>query len=488
MAENDGLDLGKGIEADRVSEGGIVEGKVGDEDVLLTRRGSEFIAIGAHCTHYGGPLAQGLIVGDEIRCPLHHACFSLKTGEVLRNPAFDPIPCWRVEQVGNTVFVREKLPPPAAKVANSADAQAHPESIVIVGGGGAGMAAAITLRREGYQGPLTMLSADSDPPCDRPNLSKDYLSGNAPDDWMPLRPAEFLAEQKIDLVLSARVASLDPQKKEVRLESGKTYGFGALLLATGAEPVTIPIPGAEESQVRYLRTWADARTLIKQAAGAKQVLIVGASFIGLEVAASLRERGIAVHIALREGEPLERVFGKELGKFVRELHEAHGVVFHIGETIARLDGRKANLTKGTVVEVDFVVLGVGVRPAVALAEKAGLKVDNGVVVDEFLETSAKGIFAAGDIARWPDARSGQLTRIEHWVVAERMGQTAAKNMLGRRERFDAVPFFWTQQYDLTVRYIGHAEKWDSVEIEGSPQSRDCAATFSGAAKSSQSRP
>ena len=178
-----------------------------------------------------------------------------------------------------------------------------------------------------------------------------------------------------------------------------------------------------------------------------------------------------MHIAAREGEPLERVLGKEIGKSIRELHESHGVVFHRGETIERLDGRKAILTKGTVVEVDFVVLGVGVRPAVTLAEKAGLKVDNGVVVDEFLETSAKGIFAAGDIARWPDARSGKPTRIEHWVVAERMGQTAARNMLGRKERFDAVPFFWTQQYDLTVRYTGHAEKWDSVEMDGSPQAR-----------------
>ncbi|HXS13843.1 MAG TPA: FAD-dependent oxidoreductase [Acidobacteriaceae bacterium] len=476
MAENDGLDFGKGIDVDRVSDGDLVEGKVGDEDVLLVRRRSEFIAIGAHCTHYGGPLAKGLVVGDEIRCPLHHACFSLKTGEVLRNPAFDPIPCWRVEQVGNTLFVREKLAPPTAKVASAADVQAHPEPIVIVGGGAAGMAAAITLRREGYQGRLTMLSADSDPPCDRPNLSKDYLSGDAPDDWMPLRPADFLTDQKIDLVLKARVASLDPQKKELKLENGKTYGFGALLLATGAEPVTIPVPGADDSQLRYLRSWADARSLIKAAAAAKQVLIVGASFIGLEVAASLRKREIAVHIAAREGEPLERVLGKEIGKSIRELHESHGVVFHKGETIERLDGRKAILTKGTAVEVDFVVLGVGVRPAVTLAEKAGLKVDNGVVVDQFLETSAKGIFAAGDIARWPDARSGKPTRIEHWVVAERMGQAAAKNMLGRKERFDAVPFFWTQQYDLTVRYTGHAEKWDSVEMDGSPQA-NCAASY-----------
>jgi apoptosis-inducing factor 3 len=477
MAKNDGLDFGKGVEAGRVSDGGMVEGKVGGEDVLLTRRGSEFIAIGAHCTHYGGPLAQGLIVGDEIRCPLHHACFSLKTGEVLRNPAFDPIPCWRVEQVGNTVFVREKLPPPAAKIASRAEAQAHPDSIVIAGGGGAGMAAAVTLRREGYQGPLTMLSADSDPPCDRPNLSKDYLSGNAPDEWMPLRSADFLADQKIELVLNARVASLDPQKREVKLENGKTYSFGALLLATGAEPITIPVPGADDSQLFYLRSWADASRLIQAATSAKQVLIVGSSFIGLEVAASLRERGIAVHVAAKEGEPLERVLGKEIGKSIRELHGSHGVVFHRGETIARVEGRKAILTKGTVIEVDFVVFGIGVRPVVALAEKAGVKVDNGVVVDEYLETSAKGVFAAGDIARWPDPRSGQLTRVEHWVVAERMGQTAARNMLGRRERFDAVPFFWTQQYDVAIKYIGHAESWDNAEADGSPQSKDCAVTF-----------
>ena len=474
MAENGGLDLGQGIDVGRVAEGDMVEGKVGDEDVVLTRCGSEFVAFGAHCTHYGGPLAQGLIVGDEIRCPLHHACFSLKTGEALRCPAFDPIPCWRVEQVGDTLFVREKLPKPAAK---SASGEAHPESIVIVGGGGAGTAAAVTLRREGYQGPLTMLSADGDPPCDRPNLSKDYLSGNAPDDWMPLRPADFFADQKIDLILNSRVASLDPQKKEVKLENGKTCGFGALLLATGAEPATITVPGADDSRLFCLRSWSDARRLIKAATTAKQVLVVGSSFTALEVAASLRERGTVVHIAAREGEPLERVFGKEIGKFVRELHESHGVIFHRGETIARLDGRKAILTKGTTIEVDFVVLGIGVRPVVTLAEKAGLRVDNGLVVDEFLQASAKGVFAAGDIARWPDARAGQLTRIEHWVVAERQGQTAARNMLGRRERFEGIPFFWTQQYDVTLRYVGHAEKWDSVEMEGSLQARDCAITY-----------
>jgi len=462
-----------------VADGSMVEGKVGDENVLLTRRGSQFIAIGAHCTHYGGPLAQGLIVGDEIRCPLHHACFSLKTGEALRTPAFDPIPCWRVEQVGNMLFVREKLPPPpdSKSATATAAAQVHPESIVIVGGGAAGTAAAITLRREGYEGSLTIVSADSDPPCDRPNLSKDYLSGNAQEEWMPLRPADYFTDQKIELVLDSRVASLDPKKKQIKLENGRSYDFGALLLATGADPIKIPVADADESRLFYLRTWADAKRLIQKATSAKQVLIVGASFIGLEVAASLRERGLAVHVAVRGGVPLEHALGKEIGQFVRELHEAHGVVFHTGETIARLEGRRAILTRGTTVEADFVVLGVGVEPAVALAEKAGLKIDNGVVVNEFLETSTKGIFAAGDIARWPDSRSGQSVRIEHWVVAERQGQTAAKNMLGRKERFDNVPFFWTQQYDVTVRYIGHAEKWDNVEIDGSLAAKNCVVRY-----------
>jgi NADPH-dependent 2,4-dienoyl-CoA reductase/sulfur reductase-like enzyme/nitrite reductase/ring-hydroxylating ferredoxin subunit len=472
--ESEKPDFGSGVPIEQLPDGGMIEGRVGEDDVILARRGDEFFAVGAHCTHYGGPLAKGLMLGDEVRCPLHHACFSLRTGEALHPPAFDPIACWRTERVGDRVFVREKLAAPAPRPAKLA---ARPASVVIVGGGAAGFTAADTLRREGYEGPVTIVSADDSAPYDRPNLSKEYLAGQAQEEWIPLRPPEYYAEHKIDLVLRARVASLDTAKKRIQLEDGRAFDFGALLLATGAEPVHLTIPGASDSQLYYLRSFADSRLLAEKAASAKQVVVVGASFIGLEVAASLRERGVGVHVVAPERQPLERVLGAEFGGFIRRLQESHGVVFHLGETVARVEGRRALLSGGVALDADLLVLGVGVRPSVALAEQAGLKIDRGVVVNEYLETSAPGIFAAGDIARWPDAYSGERIRIEHWVVAERQGQVAARNMLGRRERFTAVPFFWTSQFGVSIRYAGHAERWDSVAVEGSLEENDCAVRY-----------
>ncbi len=469
------IDLEKGIPVGELPDDGIKQGKVGEEEVIVARRGDEFFAIGAHCTHYGGALADGILAGDEVRCPLHHAAFSLRTGEVLRAPAFDSLPCWRVERVGDIVYVRNKLSAPASK--KDAASATVPRSVVIVGGGAAGFAAADTLRKEGYNGPVTVLSADDSAPYDRPNLSKDYLAGHAPEEWIPLRPPEYYADRHIDLALNAHVASIDAQRKQVRMQDGTAHEFDALLLATGAEPVKIPVPGASEAQLFYLRTLADSKALIQRASSASQVVVVGASFIGLEVAAALRERGLRVHVVAPEEQPLERVFGRELGMTIRRLHESHGVEFHLGQTVARVDGNKARLSGGDVLEADFLVLGVGVRPSVSLVEQAGLKVDHGIVVDEYLQTSSPGIYAAGDAARWPDPNSGQLIRIEHWVVAERQGQVAARNILGRRERFQAVPFFWTHQFGVSIRYIGHAESWDRAEVDGSLEAHDCTVTY-----------
>jgi NADPH-dependent 2,4-dienoyl-CoA reductase/sulfur reductase-like enzyme len=348
---------------------------------------------------------------------------------------------------------------------------------VIIGGGAAGLAAADMLRREGYDGPLTIVSADDSPPVDRPNLSKDYLAGTAQEDWVPLRLPDYYRERRINLLLNSRVSSLDTKRRQVRLEDGRALEFGVLLLATGADPVHLPIEGASDSQLHYLRTFADSKAIIAKAASAKRVAVVGASFIGLEVAASLRARGIAVDIVAPGKQPLERVLGPELGLFIRKLHEAHGVRFHLGETVSRIRARTVTLSSGTTVDADFMVVGVGVRPSLRLAEQAGLAMDRGIAVNEYLETSVPGIFAAGDAARWPDPHAGERIRVEHWVVAERQGQVAAKNMLGRRQEFNAVPFFWSQHYDVAINYVGHAEQWNTVQIEGSLEARDCAVTY-----------
>jgi NADPH-dependent 2,4-dienoyl-CoA reductase/sulfur reductase-like enzyme/nitrite reductase/ring-hydroxylating ferredoxin subunit len=466
------VDFKNGIPLASIPDGGRLLGVADGEDILLVRHGAEFFAVGAHCTHYHGPLAEGLVVENEVRCPWHHACFSLRTGEALRAPALDPTPCWRVEQLGETIFVREKLPTPAPRRASNA-----PRSVVVIGGGAAGLAAADMLRREGYDGPLTLVSADDSPPVDRPNLSKDYLAGTAQEDWMPLRSPDYYRDRRIDLLLNTHALSLDIKRKQIVLESGKTLNFDALLLATGADPVHLEITGATDSQVHYLRSFADSKAIIARAASAKRVAVVGASFIGLEVAASLRAREIAVDVVAPEQQPLERVLGADVGLFIRKLHEAHGVNFHLGQTVSRVNERMVTLSSGTMLEADFLVLGVGVRPALQLAEQAGLAIDRGITVNEYLETSVPGIFAAGDAARWPDPHTGQRIRVEHWVVAERQGQTAAKNILGRREKFEAVPFFWSQHYDVVINYIGHAENWDSVEIAGSLDARDCAVIY-----------
>jgi NADPH-dependent 2,4-dienoyl-CoA reductase/sulfur reductase-like enzyme len=234
----------------------------------------------------------------------------------------------------------------------------------------------------------------------------------------------------------------------------------------------LPIPGADQPHVHTLRSLADCRAIIDAAKGARRALVIGASFIGLEVAAALRARKIEVHVVAPEKRPMERILGPEMGDFVRALHEDHGVIFHLEDTVVAIEGRRATLKSGGVLEADFVVVGIGVRPRLALAEQAGLAIDRGVSVNSFLETSVTGIYAAGDIVRWPDLHSGQNIRVEHWVVAQRQGQTVALNMLGRRDKFDAVPFFWSQHYDVPINYVGHAERWVEIAIDGDLTAKD----------------
>jgi NADPH-dependent 2,4-dienoyl-CoA reductase/sulfur reductase-like enzyme/nitrite reductase/ring-hydroxylating ferredoxin subunit len=465
-----GPDFTQGVPLSAFGDGQSLLGHVGEDAVLLVREGTEVFGIGAECTHYHGPLAEGVIEDGEVRCPWHHACFDIRTGEALHAPALSPLACWKVERQGDTVVVKEKIAPkprPRGKPSNV------PNRIVIVGGGAAGFAAAEMLRRQDYQGSIVMLSNDDAPPVDRPNLSKDYLAGSAPEDWLALRPDDFFQDNHIDLRLKSDVATISPRDNTLGLADGGTVPYDRLLLATGAEPVRLTIPGADLPHVHVLRTLNDCRAIIKAADGAKRAVVIGASFIGLEVAASLRARKVEVHVVAPEKRPLERVFGPQMGDFVRKLHEENGVVFHLEDTSEAITSKQVRLKSGRMLDADFVVAGVGVRPRIALAEKAGLAIDRGVPVDTLLQTSALNIFAAGDIARWPDPHSGERIRVEHWVVAERQGQVAALNMMGMNLPFAAVPFFWSQHYDVPINYVGHAEKWDDIAIEGDIGAKDC---------------
>jgi apoptosis-inducing factor 3 len=469
-AELTGPDLAQGIAASDLADGGKLVGRSGGEPVLVVRRGAEVFAVGATCTHYGGPLAEGLVVGDTVRCPWHHACFSLRTGAPLRAPALFPVTVWRVEHEGDRLFVREKTEPPPPP------ALSGPDPVVIAGAGAAGNCVAETLRREGFQGRIVLLAPEGEVPYDRPNLSKDYLAGNAPEEWIPLHPRDFYAEQRIEIV-TARATGLDTAAKTVALSEGGSLGYGALVLATGADPVRLPIPGADLPHVACLRSLADSRGIIARAREARRAVVIGASFIGLEAAASLRSRGLAVTVVGPEDRPLGKILGPQLGDFVRSLHEEHGVVFRLGRKPVEITAGEVRLDDGESLPADLVVIGVGVRPNVALAQEGGLQVDNGVLVDELLRTSAPDVWAAGDIARWPDPWSGERIRIEHWVVAERQGQTVARNLLGRGERFDAAPFFWSQHYDVTIAYVGHATRWDGIEVRGSLTERSAVVTY-----------
>ena len=468
-APRPGPDLTQGIALAEFG-GETLLGHVGDDDVLLVRSGPEIFAIDAHCSHYHGPLADGLVVGHSIRCPWHHACFDLRTGEATRAPALTALSVWQVEHDGDRILVRQKRELPKSQPRKSA---AAPGRIVIVGGGAAGFAAAEMLRRQEFRGSIVLLSDDAAPPVDRPNLSKDYLAGSAPEDWLPLRPDNFYTDAGIDLRLESHVKSIDTRARDVIIAGGSVIPYDRLLLATGAEPVRLTVPGADQPHVHVLRLLADCRAIIASAKGARRAIVIGASFIGLEAAAALRARDIEVHVVAPEQRPMERILGPGMGDFVRALHEEHDVIFHLGDTVVAIDAKRATLKSGGVLEADLVVVGIGVRPRLALAEQAGLTIDRGVAVNALLETSVDGIYAVGDIARWPDPHSQANIRVEHWVVAQRQGQTAARNMLGRREAFDAVPFFWSQHYDVPINYVGHAEKWDEIVIDGDIMGRDC---------------
>lgn len=470
--QDQGPDFSKGILEGTIKNGSSILGHVGGEAVLLTKQEGEYFAVGAKCTHYGGPLSEGLIEKEMVHCPWHHACFDLRTGEALKAPALNPISAWNVEVHEGRIFVTDKKAP-----------LIHPRTgtesqrFVIVGAGAAGTSAAVMLRRHGFQGSIFLVDEGKDLPYDRPNLSKDFLAGNAPENWVPLYPEKFYKENKISLELGVRAEKIDPHRRSILLSNGKTLHYDRCLISTGGVPNKPPIPGINKPNVYVLRTLLDCRRIIARTSWAFRVVIVGAGFIGMEAAAALRMRNIDVNVVAPEELPLLKVIGVHVGSYLKKIHERNGVKFHLGHTVKEIRDRSVVLDNGQSVDCDFVLVAAGIQLNTPLAEGAGCQADDGISVDQYLETSVSGIFAAGDIARWPDPRSQRPIRVEHWEVAERQGQVAALNMLGDRIKFDDVPFFWTRQYDLKIGYVGHTEHFDRMDVMGDMEHDDFAVAY-----------
>jgi NADPH-dependent 2,4-dienoyl-CoA reductase/sulfur reductase-like enzyme/nitrite reductase/ring-hydroxylating ferredoxin subunit len=462
-----GPDLAQGVDAAAIPDDGVFPGHVDGEAVMLARTSAGLVAMAATCSHYSGPLHEGLRVGDAIHCPWHHACFDLRTGRATRAPALAPVACWRVEEVDRKVFVRERMETPTP----SCPEPRGDSRMVIVGGGAAGFAAAQRLRSLGFGGTITVLSADASAPYDRPNVSKDYLAGTAEPEWMPLKDESVYKDLGIDVRLETRVTAIDAKARTVFLASGEVLPYEKLLLATGAEPIKPSAPGFDGPHVHTLRTMKDADRVLADLGPSEVVAVIGSSFIGMEVAASLRNRDLIVHVIGPEPVPLASKLGPQIGALIKVLHETNGVHFHLGRRALAYQDGGVLLDDGSVVAASRVVLGIGVSPRLELAQSAGLEVDRGVLVDASMRSSDPAIFAAGDIARFPGA-SGESMRIEHWVVAERQGQVAAAAMLGEADAYEEAPFFWSVHYDVTIRYVGHAESWDAIEEIGSVAARD----------------
>ncbi|MET0626391.1 MAG: FAD-dependent oxidoreductase [Pyrinomonadaceae bacterium] len=461
--------------------GEMKEVSAGGTRILLARVGEEFHAVGAACPHYGAPLAEGALCGTRVVCPWHHACFDVTTGGLAEPPALDSLPRYDVRVEGGRVLARvpdeagDRVPPRMSR-RDGADARLF----VILGAGAAGYAAAQTLREDGFRGRVVLVTREDHAPYDRPNLSKDYLQGNAEPEWMPLRVEEFYQEHDIELQRGREVTRVDAAAKTVTFYGGDTLAYDALLVATGGSPRRLNIPGSDLRNVCLLRSFSDADAVVETARRSKHCVVVGASFIGMEAAASLRARGLDVTVVAPSREPFESTLGPEVGALFRRAHEEQGVKFKLGSIVYRFEGTSVveavTLEGGERIEADMVLAGVGVHPATGFLEGVTLDEGGAVVVDAQMRV-ADQLYAAGDIASFPDPRTGERVRIEHWRTAQQQGRVAAHNMAGRPAAFDGVPFFWTRQFDTGLLYVGHAARWDEIVYQGDVAARDFLAFY-----------
>lgn len=445
---------------------------VGGTDVLVYIKEDESVlAVADECPHYGAPLSDGSITDSTVTCPWHNARFDIQSGELLGPPALDCLRTFATRIDSGALYLRPEEPPQIAMPEGS-----DSRRIVIVGGGAAGNACAETLRREGFAGQITMLSADHERPYDRPMLSKGFVSGMAEESWLPLRSQEFYDRLQVDLLTDRWVNRVDVESREIFCDNGDTYTADRIVLATGSRPRRLNIPGWDLEGVYTLRTASDARAIREKTDEDATVVIVGAGFIGMELASDLRQRGLTVHVVAPEDYPMSLMFGNEIGKVVKSIHESNGVEFHMGTKPKEILGedrcRNVRLFDDSTLSADFVVAGLGVEPVVQYLGETDLVSNGAIEVDERMATSADGVFAAGDIASVPYPHREKRYRIEHWVVAEAQGMHAAGAILGSTEAYAKVPFFWTRQYETSIKYIGYLEANVRSVVRGSVEDRD----------------
>lgn len=455
-----------------------VAARAGKAKVLLVLLDGRTYACGDECTHYGGPLSQGLLVRRAVTCPWHNARFDVRTGRMVAPPALKGVTCYPTKVEGGDVFVGAARKPDAPAVAED-----DGRTFVIIGAGAAGNMAAETLRDEGFGGRILLITGEPDPPYDRPALSKDFMAGEVTTKSLPLRNARFYESRRIELLTERRVTALDPGERTVSFGDGTRVRFDAALLATGGTPRRPDMPGADLPGVFLLRSLRDAEAIVEAAGKAGTAVVIGAGFIGMEAASSLRARGLDVHLVAPGAVPMASVFGEQIGRWLQRLHEENGVRFHLENSVKAVTGngkvQGVELSDGSRVAADLVVAGIGITPAIGYLQGTGLVENGAVPVNGRLQTSAESVFAAGDIAVVPDPHGGELQRVEHWVVAERQGQHAARAMLGSAEAYSEVPFFWTMQFGTLVKYAGFARQHDAFAVRGSVDGGDFLAGYYG---------
>ena len=461
--------------SDDFVEGRIRACRIGDETLVATRLGGRVCAVAGTCPHRGAPLAEGVLDGRRLICPWHHATFDITSGELLDAPALDSLRRYVVAESDGTVSISEApeaLEPLKPSVSRRVSVN-RGAGVVVVGGGAAGVAAAGVLRERGYEARITLLSADNRPPYDRTELSKLYLAGESGPDTLPLRSDGFYHDHEIDVRLRTLVVGVDPQSSLITLAEGEELAYQSLLIATGSQPRTLPVPGSELPGVSIFRSLDDCEQLAASVRPGMPVVVVGSSFIGMEVAAALCQRQCRVTVVSKEGRPYEGFLGPTMSDFFRRRHEEQGVRFRWHSQIERVQGKDAveavMLQDGSRVEAAVVVIGLGVRPQVPPINGMPTSEDGSLDTDATMRV-APHIWAAGDIARFPSREGGRRFRIEHWRVAEQQGRTAARSILGGHPTFDAVPFFWTLQLGVSMRYVGWPTPWERETVLGEPES------------------